>query len=305
MRAGAPMGGSNKDAECKIWGAGGEGASHNATSLFDIHDDYLKKIKGIVSSRGFEIECYKPDFLRRRIRARVNETTRGLKEYLQLIQEDPEESRRLLENISINVSEFFRDQSLWQKIGYAAKELIARKNRNGSFSILRVWCVACSCGEEPYTVAIVLSELLRALKYSGMPLPTVSIYATDIDADAIAKAKIGKYRAEALKNVPEQIKMKYFKYLDGMYAVSDELKSMVKFRVHNVVTDPPLQFLDMIFCRNLLIYFNASAQREILERLRDSLATGGFLVLGMTENMPADIHGISPYDIRNRIYIKI
>ncbi|MCD6301340.1 MAG: protein-glutamate O-methyltransferase CheR [Staphylothermus sp.] len=262
-------------------------------------DQLAEEVKRVIKRFGsMDISGYKNDFLMRRVRARM--LALGItdyKEYLQRLKHDPQEVDKLLNELSINVSEFFRDPWVWEKISSILKDLINRK------TIVRIWSAGCSRGEEPYTIAILAKEVISGI--SGFK--KVTIYATDIDADAIRRAQEGIYGESSLKNVPKYLLYKYFDKINiGKYRIKDSVKELVKFRRHDLIKDPPLMLMDMVFCRNVLIYFNKELQKNVVMNLYKSLNTNGFLVLGISEYLPENVRSMfRVYDQHARIFQKI
>jgi len=262
-------------------------------------DQLAEEIKRIIKRVGdMDISGYKNDFLMRRVRARMLALgITNYKEYLCRLKYDPEEVDRLLNELSINVSEFFRDPWIWKKISNILRDLIYRK------TIVRIWSAGCSRGEEPYTIAMLAKEVISSIN----GFRKVTIYATDIDADAIRRAQEGVYGVSSLKNVPKYLLYKYFERISiDRYKIKDSVKELVKFRRHDLIKDPPLIFMDMVFCRNVLIYFNKDLQQRVLMKLYKSLNRNGFLVLGISEYLPENVRNMfRVYDQRARIFQKI
>ncbi|MEN3051994.1 MAG: protein-glutamate O-methyltransferase CheR [Candidatus Methanosuratincola petrocarbonis] len=299
----------------------------------DITDAELIDIVRFLLSRGIKLDGYKPDFLKRRIFARMTLTKSPTpKEYLGRLMRDNVEAKALLDSISINVSEFYRDPPVWEGIRKAMRERIMEKVESRLLPTLKIWSAGCSCGEEPYTAAMVALEAMRESGIQGKPL----VIATDVDRDALYKGSLGSYSQASIKNVPSSLVIKYFNYherkdaatrpqlqLDAenrgfdsgsdnqtskkmveMYSVKEELKNLVRFKIHDLFKDPPLLFMDFIFCRNVLIYASPEMQRKITEKLEMALVQGGFLVLGMNEVMLSKNSLLEPYDVKLRIYRK-
>lgn len=147
-----------------------------------------------------------------------------------------------------------------------------KKNRR-----LKVWSAACSTGEEPYTLAIILSKF--------MPLSQVSVLATDIDDNAMARAKLGIYMERSLQEVPEDVKKKFFVQEGSYYKVVDDIKRTVTFKKHNLLADPFDTNFDLIVCRNVLIYFTEEAKHELYLKFNRALRPGGIFFIGSTEQI--------------------
>jgi two-component system CheB/CheR fusion protein len=225
---------------------------------------------------------YKSPTILRRLHRRMAATgATTLPEYLTLLDEHPEEYQHLVASFLINVTEFFRDPPL---VAYLQEQLlpdlVAHTRSHGGPHEIRIWSAGCSTGEEPYSIAMLLAEALgpEALQV------TVRIFATDVDADAIAFARRGRYPAAALANVPETLRARYFLPADGAYEISKAIRAMVIFGEHDLGARPPFPHMDVVLCRNVLIYFTPELQRRALQLFAFSLRDGGYLVLGNAES---------------------
>ncbi len=257
-------------------------------------------VRCLANRYGVDVSKYKEDFLRRRIYARmVALRVRNTWEYLRVLETRPEEMERLLDSMSINVSRFFRDPAIWDKV----KEIVLLpmiKEKLKFHGMLRIWSAGCSCGEEPYTIAILVKEILDALKARLL----VRIYATDVDVDALRRAELGIYPAYELVNVRKDLLLRYFYTTTSReYAIRNEIKRMVIFKVHDLLKEPPLDNMDVVFCRNVLIYFNKLAQAMVIRKFMRALRRGGYLVLGATESLSSEfLDYFEVVDLRGRIY---
>lgn len=241
-----------------------------------------------LEKQGISLPSFKMEFIKRRVGVRMALTgCRDLMEYCMFLRRNPEEVKNLLDCTFINVSEFFRDPPLWKKLGEIVHTMKPSK----------IWSAGCASGEEPYSLAILLAEA---------NVKSAKIIATDIDEKALDFAIRGKYHQKSLMNVPNYILNKYFqKEEDDVFAVSSELKKMVKFVKHDVTKDPIFANCDAVLCRNVLIYFPKEVQHSIIERIWFSLKRGGILVIGMSEVLDNKwISYFEPYDVKLRIYKK-
>ncbi len=268
-----------------------------------ISDEVLDEIFAILRQRkvGADITNYKPLFLKRRILARMMITkTETPSRYLELLRGEQSEALNLVDAISINVSEFFRDVYVWNRVEAILSELIMDKAARGSRSI-RIWSAGCSCGEEPYSIAILLKE---ALDRSGAQGFVANIYATDIDENALNRAAAGVYPRQSLKNI-QRGRLRYFSNKGEYYIVDDSIKKYVKFRQGDVIYGPPVLYCDMIFCRNLMIYLSPESQKQLINKFRLALNSGGYLILGLSEVIgDAELTSFAVYDVKARIYKK-
>lgn len=244
---------------------------------------FNKIINNIYRRRGVDFRQYRPKCLRRRIvvgmhDARVN----CFVDYLNFLIKNPEGYDNLLDRITINVSEFFRNPETFSAVRrQVIPEIIkAKKEIGGPF--IRVWSSGCATGEEPYSLAIMFSEVLAELKDDIK----VKIFATDIDKDALNRAKDGIYKENAFKELrTHQIAAYFEKNEQGLYAVKPEFKEMIKFMQHNMISDAPLQRMDLIFCRNVIIYFSKELQKLVYDNFYKALLPKGYLVAGKTESL--------------------
>ena len=256
----------------------------------------------LLSRYGLDISGYKQNFVERRLELRMK--ARGsdsYSAYSRLVASEPEEYRRLLETLSINVSEFFRNPPAFNALWGCLEEIFLRKTERGQHFV-RIWSAGCSEGEEPYTISITLHELLADL----LPSYSVSITATDIDADALSKAQSGAYPPSKLKNVGSALLEKYFSRQEKLYAVAPRVKSLVRFSEKSVLDAKEMGNFDLVVCRNLLIYFERQQQQVIFENMRQALHKGGYLFLGNTETLPPDeARHYETVDAASRIYRKL
>jgi len=221
-------------------------------------------------------------------------------EYLSLLERDPSEYERLLDALTINVTNFFRDRGTFRVIEETViPELIMAKKNQGK-KVIRIWSAGCASGEEPYSMAILFHKVLG--KRIGDYL--ISIHATDIDGKVMEKAKRAEYEAGAVSGIDEEVLIRYFNHTQR-YRPKEEIKKMVRFKRHDLIADGPLPHLDMILCRNVLIYFSRNLQGKLFEKFYEGLNRGGYLILGKTESLAGEAAGLfQPVDIRERVYRK-
>ncbi len=263
---------------------------------------YLRNM--MLKHLGIDISIYKPQFIQRRLLARMRTLNiSSVDEYIMYLKKNPHELSFLLDNMTINVSQFFRDAHVWEAVREQVfKPLILSKKKRGSRT-LRIWSAGCARGEEPYTISILLHELL-GLNLSGF---TITILATDLDPNAIKLAKIGEYDARSLIETPSSLLRKYFYYdeVKGKFRIKEYVKRLVKFKVHDVTQTPPMMFIDVIFCRYLLIYLSKDAQLRVLSNFYRVLNSRGYLILGASEFLPEKAHNMFiTVNLKARIYRK-
>jgi two-component system CheB/CheR fusion protein len=264
-------------------------------------DQTIQTIKDLVhklaEERGFDLRGYKFTTLERRVRRRMNKLNIGsYKEYLDYIREDHNETDKLLDTVLINVTRFFRDIQAWDALAQQVLPALFENKPPGSS--LRVWCAGCATGEEPYSVAILLCELLGA-KVKDYE---IKIYATDIDESALNIARRAEYTAESLRGVRPDIKTRYFTGGHPTFRVAREVRRMVIFGRSNLLIDAPISHVDLLLCRNVLIYFDAAAQAHTVKRLLYALNDGGLLFLGKSESQLKRNVEFLPIDQRWRIF---
>jgi two-component system CheB/CheR fusion protein len=252
----------------------------------------------IKENRGFDFTGYKRSSLTRRITKRMQAVNiDNFADYRDYLEVTEEEFTHLFNTILINVTKFFRDPDAWE---FLATEvipgLIARKSPHEQ---IRCWSVGCASGEEAYTIAMVLAEALEK------PGNRIKIYATDVDEEALAHARHGVYTAENIESVPPELRKKYFEPAGDKYVLSKELRRCVIFGVNNVVQNAPISRLDLLVCRNTLMYFNAETQNRIVARFHFALNNDGVLFLGKAETMLSRVHLFQPIDLKRRIFRKV
>lgn len=193
----------------------------------------------------------------------------------------PEEITVLLDTLSTNLTSFFREKQHFEFLQRELPNIVRKKKQSGS-SRLRLWSTACSSGEEAYSMALVIAEALPEI---GMHLD-VKILATDISTAMLAKAEAGKYSNERTKEISPALKFKYFTFEDGYYSINADLKKMIAFRKLNVIGKWPFHGpFDIIFCRNMMIYFDKETQLELIARLHECLTEDGYLFVGHSESL--------------------
>jgi two-component system, chemotaxis family, CheB/CheR fusion protein len=232
---------------------------------------------------GIDFSGYKPATILRRLKGRMTATARtSLAAYGAYLEAEPEEYARLVSSMLIKVTEFFRDPKVWD---YLRERILPAmiEEAHAEGRELRLWSAGCATGEEAYSLAITLAE---ALGKERTPLD-VRVFATDIDRDAIAFARRGAYPAQSLAGVPESIRDRYFSSANGGYEIGKRLRSMVVFGEHDLGERAPFPRIDLLLCRNVLIYFTPHMQRAALETFAYSLRLGGRLVLGPSETVAA------------------
>ncbi|MFD6157997.1 CheR family methyltransferase [Nocardia sp. NPDC060256] len=251
----------------------------------------------IRDSRGFDFTGYKRSSLTRRIRKRMHEVQiTGYLDYRDLLESNADEFRQLFNTILINVTSFFRDVEAWQYLQREVlPELIANTKPD---SEIRIWSAGCSSGQETYTLAIAFAEVLGLAECANR----VKIYGTDVDEEALREARAGVYPAKALSHLSEELRDRYFEPIGDRFAFRSDLRRRVIFGRHDITRDAPISRLDLLVCRNTLMYFNAETQSLILDRFRFALREGAFLVLGKAELLLSEGERFSVTSMRQRVF---
>ena len=232
---------------------------------------------------GVDFRQYKLATILRRLQRRMAATGAGqLSDYLRYLTAHPEEYARLVASFLINVTEFFRNPALFTVLSERVlPELIAHAREEGSE--LRIWSAGCATGEEAYSLAILVAEALS--EDDGLAQLPVQIFATDLDEEAIAFARRGIYPAASLAGLSDELRDRHFIQIDGHYEVSKRLRGMVVFGQHDLGQRAPFPHIDLVFCRNVLIYFTSELQQRALRLFAFALRDGGYLALGKAEGI--------------------
>jgi two-component system, chemotaxis family, CheB/CheR fusion protein len=229
---------------------------------------------------GHDFAAYKKSTLLRRIERRMNSRAIGsVDEYCQLIERDHEETQVLFREFLISVTGFFRDPEVFSALRSELRTLLEAHDPDVTF---RAWIPACATGEEAYSIAITISELMAELGKS----PTVQVFATDLDAHAVDAARAGRYPLSIAGDVGAERLERFFVKHEDEYRVKKEIRELIVFAVQNVIKDPPFTKLHLVSCRNLLIYLEPALQRRVLALFSYALRPGGLLLLGSSENVP-------------------
>ncbi len=254
-------------------------------------------LRELRSRRGIDFGAYKTPTLLRRLNRRLVATGQpDLERYLRYLRTNPEEERLLISSFLIKVTRFFRDASLYDYLrSDILPDLIEQATTNGRE--LRIWSAGCATGEEAYSLALLLSELV-----GQQSDPPVRIFATDLDEDAITFARRGVYSAASIANVPADLIDRYFTHKDGAYEVRKAIRGMVVFGRHDLGQRPPFPNVDLVLCRNVLIYFTAGLQQQTLDAFAYSLRDGGYLALGTSETPRPSNDLFRLHDRRYRVF---
>ena len=264
-------------------------------------DSLLEKV---YQDGGHDFREYKRGTVIRRLERRLHATgARTYLDYIRFLDVHPEEYQRFADDLTIKVSSFFRSTYAFQQVARLVLPELVSDKRNQRQRSLRFWSTACARGEEPYSIAILLTEFL------GRELPdfNISIYGTDISWWALGEARAGIYTPKDIESLPPAILESHFTPNGDCYEVRDDIRQMVNFSDFDLVSTkaPPFMNLDCIFCCNILIYLQKQLQERVLEMLYNSLATPGYLILGETETLTGSLcEKLECLDTKAKIYRK-
>lgn len=265
--------------------------------LPDFTDFLLQVCEELRRHLGHDFSQYKRSTMLRRIQRRMQVIGAvDAAAYLRLLREKADEAELLFRDLLINVTCFFRDSEAFD---YLRREVIPELLRDkGAGDSIRIWCPGCSSGEESYSIAILISEALARLRAR----PAIQIFATDIDEQMLQKARAASYPHSAVKEVPPELLDRYFFAQDDNYALVQSIRDMVRVSNHNLIKDPPFSRVDMVVCRNLLIYFNATLQQRLIPVFHYALRNHGWLFLGSAENISSRSDLFEAADPAARLY---
>lgn len=257
------------------------------------------EIKKIV---GFDCSGYTENFIFRRLDARVRATNqKGYFEYFNLLKTSKDEQRTLLDNLYINVTNFFRDKEFWETFKNTLIQEIKEKKKSSQSKEIKIWSAGCSTGEEPYTI------IIQFLEKFGNDINNYGFHliGTDIDSFALEKAREGIYEMQQFREMDDKIREKYFDKVGENYKIKDHVKNYATFQVFNLLEQTNSQNFDIIFCRNTVIYFEKEAKEKLYVKFFNALKSPGFFIMGLTESLQgAAKDQFKVYDLRQRIYQK-
>ena len=267
--------------------------------MTDIQPDFEALLSYLKRTRGFDFTGYKRPTLMRRMTRRLEMVGIGtFAEYVDYLEVHPDEFTQLFNTVLINVTAFFRDPDAWDYLGtQIIPALLAGK---GDDEPIRVWSAGCASGEEAYTLAIVLAEALGLDAFKHR----VKIYATDVDDEALAYARLGSYKFDGPQDLPVALIDKFFEHSGDHYVFRPDLRRAIIFGRHDLFEDAPISRLDLLVCRNTLMYFNSEAQARIVARFHFALNDLGYLFLGKAEMLLVHTKLFTPADLRYRIFTR-
>ncbi|MFD2420139.1 CheR family methyltransferase [Amycolatopsis pigmentata] len=264
-------------------------------------DEGFEAILGhLKEARGFDFTGYKRSSLMRRVRRRMAQVGfEGYTDYLDHLQANTDEFARLFNTILINVTAFFRDPDAWDYLQSEVIPMILAERGPGDQ--VRIWSAGCSSGEEAYSLAIVFAEALGMEEFRQR----VKIYATDVDEEALAQARQASYPEKAIDGLPESYVRRYFERQGDRFVFHKDLRRSVIFGRNDLVQDAPISRIDLLVCRNTLMYFNADTQADILRKLHFALLPRGVLFMGKAEMLLSHSRMFDPVDLKHRVFRKV
>lgn len=257
-----------------------------------------QEIAKILRSRtGRDFSGYKAKTFLRRVARRMKVVGCATPEtYLQRLHDEPGETAELFRDLLINVTGFFRDAEAFEAL---RTQVIARLlDGRGADEAIRIWVPGCATGEEVYSLGILLHEALNDIAHP----PRVQLFATDIDEDALTVARAGRFPAQLLTGVSPERRQRFFRKDGAAFVICKEVRDMCIFSPHSVIGDPPFSRMDLVSCRNLLIYMDAGLQDQVIPTFHYALKPGGYLFLGSAEGVSRHAHLFGPIDKRSRIF---
>lgn len=258
--------------------------------------NYLKRVQQI------DLTGYKRSTLMRRTLIRMQQIgVEHYREYLDHLEQQPEESTHFLNTVFINFTRFFRDRPVWDYLAnQIIPQIIANKDSNEP---IRVWSAGCASGEETYSLAMLLAEALGIEQFQQR----VRLYGTDIDRDAVTQARKGYYSAHAVESIPAALREQYFERETKGYLWRTDLRRSTIFLCRDLIQAPPLPHIDLLVCRNTLMYFMQKARLRALVRFHFSLRNNGFLLLGQSESLVANSQALlfTPVDQHAKVFTKM
>jgi two-component system CheB/CheR fusion protein len=261
-------------------------------------EDARKEIYGVLRSQiGHDFSGYKIQTFMRRVQRRMQVVQiDSLDAYVEYLRRDPQEVGALFRDLLINVTNFFRDADAFDKLAETVIPNLFKQR--GADDVVRIWVPGCATGEEVYSLGILLREHMDGLE----DVPRVQIFASDIDEHALAVARAAKYPSQLLESVSAERRDRFFIPDGGGYIVAKEVRDLCIFSPHSVIRDPPFSRIDLVSCRNLLIYFGTDVQGQVIPTFHYALRPDGYLFLGTSESISQFDDLFAPVEKKQRIF---
>jgi chemotaxis protein methyltransferase CheR len=233
----------------------------------------------IYNESGIHFSATNRSILESRLKERLRErNVDSVKTYFSAISKDKEELKSFLDSITTNLTRFFRNQAHFDALEHFVVPELLKAKKGSPSTTLRIWSAGCSTGEEPYTIAMLMQEILP-------PFWKYEIVASDISLKCLMTAKEGFYTESRIVGIPDAYLKKYFDKVEGGYKIRGDIMSKIRFDYHNLKNDSGLKNLDIVFCRNVIIYFDEPAQNAVINRFWDSMSSKSFLFIGHSESL--------------------
>ncbi len=264
------------------------------------NSDFQALIQKVHRDTGLDLTQYKPTFVQRRLASRLRaKGVSSYRAYMRLLDED--EYRSLLDTLTINLTSFFRDTSTFLALRDEVLRPLLRKREKTGTRRLDIWSAGCASGEEPYSVAIMIHQLLGRQLHGWR----IRILGTDIDRRKLQQARLAVYNSFSFRGTDWPHLDRYFTKTSTGKQLNPHIKQLVQFRQHDLIADRPPGRFDIILCRNVLIYLKRGQQTQILNKFYQALSGEGVLVLGKTEILPTEVSSLfQPINTREHIHRK-
>lgn len=260
-------------------------------------------VEKILDERGLDLSQYRRPYLERRLAARLRSLDiHTYRQYADRLDADSTEYAHLIDTLTINVTEFFRDKAVWEILRRRVlPDLIAEKKRGRSRTI-RIWSAGCATGEEPYSAAMLLLDALGRDAEHFL----ISVVGTDLDPEALATAGAGVYNKDKLSRILPSYQVRFLEIgRSSTFEMKPEIKKVCRFTPYSLFDDAPMRMVDLIMCRNVFIYFDRARQAKVMDNFWKAMGQGAYLVLGRSEKLSAEASRMFvPVDGRERIYRK-
>lgn len=260
-------------------------------------------IAKVSDQRGIDLSLYRRTYVERRVAARMRVVdVHSYRQYADLLERNPAEYDQLLNTLTINVTDFFRDTVVWDILKRRVLRDLAAAKKEGRNRTIRIWSAGCATGEEPYSLAMAILDVLGpdAANFH------ISVLATDLDPKALEFAERCVYDAKGLRHIPPSYQVRFIDRIDeSSFTFKPAVRKMVRFGRFSLFDETPMRVVDLILCRNVFIYFDRDQQAKVLENFWQAMSRGGYLVLGRSEKLSVDIvDRLEAVDGRERVYRK-